>query len=80
MGPRNVSQFLGIALFDNCNSGLVIFIDPTISLVSLCRINDHRIEAGMASLNTPFARLTTSDSVVDRLVEVCFVLDHVEGK
>ena len=46
----------------------------------LSRMSDHRIEAGMASLNTPFARLITSDSVVDLLVEVCSVLDHVRGK
>ena len=38
------------------------------------------MDAGIASLKTPCARLTTSDSVVDRLVEVCLVLDHVSGK
>ena len=34
----------------------------------------------MASIKTPLARLMTSDSVVDQLVGVCFVLDHVNGK
>ncbi len=34
----------------------------------------------MASEKMPFARLTTSDSVVDRLVAVCLLLDQVRGK
>ena len=44
------------------------------------RIRDHKMEAGIASLNTPNARLTTSDSVVDLLVAVCLELDQGSGK
>ena len=40
----------------------------------------QRIEAGMDSIKTSFARLITSDSVVDLLVEVCCVVDQVNGK
>jgi hypothetical protein len=44
------------------------------------RTRVHRMEAGIASLNTPNARLTTSDSVVDLLVAVCLELAQVRGK
>ena len=43
-------------------------------------IRNHEMEAGIASLNIPNARLTTSDSVVDLLVAVCLALAQVRGK
>ena len=48
--------------------------------MGLPRIRDHRIDAGIPSENTPFARLTISDSVVDRLVHVCFWQYQLNGK
>ena len=49
-------------------------------LISRPKTRLHKIEAGIDSLKTPNARLTTSDSVVDLLVAVCLALDQVSGK
>ena len=44
------------------------------------RARSQNIVIGSASAKTPLARLMTSDSVVDRLEEVCFTLHHDKGK
>jgi hypothetical protein len=50
------------------------------NLQDLCNAKSQKIIIGKASANTPWARLITSDSVVERLVEVCFTLHHDNGK
>ena len=78
MGPADITQFLGIARLGYDDCGLVVL--PKHTARGRPKGISHRSISGRASENKEAASDTISASVVERLVDVCVLQSHANGK